>query len=90
MQSLLSQTTSNTPVINERRTGERPNLDTMWDQLTLAQQFSLSSLGQFGYTLSFTRNVYSKVIAVLHLNDKTATINEEGVINITSGLDVRH
>jgi len=86
----LPQTTKNRPITDNRRSSQVTSLDAMWDELTLAQQFSISSLGQFGYTLSFVRNVNFKALAVLHLNDKTATINEDGAINITAGIDLRH
>ncbi|MCJ8318897.1 MAG: hypothetical protein MJK12_04640 [Colwellia sp.] len=90
MQNSLSQVVQHHPISNDRRKSQPASIDAMWDELTLAQQFSISSLGQFGYTLSFIRNVNLKALAVLHLNDKTATINEEGAINITAGLDLRH
>jgi len=90
MQNSITQTTQPTSVIKDRRTTMPPSLDTMWDELTLAQQFSISSLGQFGYTLNFIRHVNLKTLAILHLNEKTATINEDGVINITAGIDLRH
>ena len=57
--------------------------DTMWDQLNLSQQYSVCSLGQFGYILTFVRTLGTRKLAILKLNDKVATINEDGVINIS-------
>ncbi len=57
--------------------------DTMWDQLNLSQQYAVCSLGQFGYILTFVRTLGTRKLAILKLNDKVATINEDGVINIS-------
>ncbi len=65
-------------------------LDDLWDRLTLAQQFSVASLGQFGYSLSFIRRANHNTLAILHLKNKTATISSDGTINITSGIELRH
>lgn len=53
----------------------------LWDQLTLAQEFSVCSLGQFGYTLSDLYDSPMGKMAVLTLGKKTATISENGYIN---------
>ena len=77
-------------VLNNRRYDQKPILDDLWDRLTLAQQFSIASLGQFGYNLSFIRRVNHNTLAILHLKNKTATISSDGTINITSGIELRH
>jgi len=60
-----------------------------WDKLTLSQQFSVSSLGQFGYTLAFIRFINGNSFAVLKLANKIATINVEGLINIKPNINCR-
>ena len=85
-----TQITAQNPVINDRRQYQAPSLDNSWDKLTLAQQFSVASLGQFGYSLSFIRNINQSTLAILHLANKTATISTDGIINITSGIELRH
>jgi len=58
------------------------NADTMWDKLNFSQQYAVCSLGQFGYLLSYVRNVGSNTLAILKQDGKVATINESGTINI--------
>ncbi len=62
----------------------------MWDKLNFAQQFSLASLGQFGYTLKHVRSETTGVLAILKLGNKTATINHFGTINTTPEIALRH
>ncbi|RHW78051.1 hypothetical protein D1094_02365 [Colwellia sp. RSH04] len=63
--------------------------DSLWEKLNLSQKFSTCSLGQFGYTLSFVRNFNNKMLAILTLENKIATINEEGIINISPAVSIR-
>ncbi len=60
-----------------------------WSKLSLAQKFSASSLGKFGYELNFVRNDKGQKIAFLFCNDGIATINEEGEINTSPNTKVR-
>lgn len=69
-----------TTPINRRQVHN--NQDTDWDQLTLSQQFSVSSLCQFGYMLTSIRFINNMPLAILKLAGKVATINAEGMINI--------
>jgi len=77
-------------VLSDRRQYQKPILDDLWNRLTLAQQFSVANLGQFGYNLSFIRRVAHNSLAILHLKNKTATISSDGTINISSGIELRH
>lgn len=61
----------------------------LWGKLNLSQQYSVCSLGQFGYMLTYVRFFNRKVLAVLKLGSKTATINEAGDINITPAINFR-
>jgi hypothetical protein len=61
----------------------------LWDILSLAQKFSVSSLGKFGYELSYVRNEQKRNLAILICNSKIAVVTEDGDINITTNLKVR-
>ncbi len=63
--------------------------DTMWDRLSFSQQYAVCSLGQFGYLLTYVRSVGDHTLAILKQNDKVATINEAGVINISPAIALR-
>ena len=70
-------------VFDERRS-EPPHQSVWWNRLSLAQKFSASSLGKFGYELSFVRNENGRSIAVLMCNGGVAVITEDGEINCSS------
>lgn len=72
----------------ERRT-EAPEQSVWWNKLSLAQKFSASSLGQFGYELSFVRNEKGRSMAVLQCNSGVAVISEDGEINTSPSIDIR-
>lgn len=63
--------------------------DTMWDKLNFSQQYTVCSLGQFGYLLTYVRSVGDSTLAILKQNDKVATINEAGEININPAVELR-
>ena len=63
--------------------------DTLWDKLNLSQQYAVCSLGQFGYLLTYVRTYGDTTLAILKQNDKIATINEAGVININPAIVCR-
>ena len=63
--------------------------DTLWDKLNLSQQYSVCSLGQFGYNLTYVRAIGNSSLAILKQNDKIATINEAGIINVTPAIVCR-
>ena len=62
--------------------------DTLWEQLTSSQQHSVMSLSQFGYILTNVRAIQNSVFAILKVDNKTATINDKGVIHIKSRIQV--
>jgi hypothetical protein len=76
-----------TTVIDRRE--EYPQVSVWWDKLTLAQKFSASSLGQFGYELVCVRNVDGENVAILKCNDEVATVSEEGEINAKAQITLR-
>ena len=72
----------------ERR-NEAPEQSVWWNKLSLAQKFSASSLGQFGYELSFVRNEQERSLAVLQCNSGIAIISEDGEINTSPSIELR-
>jgi len=74
----------------ERRT-EAPELSVWWNKLSLAQKFSASSLGKFGYELTFVRkNKDSNVsLAVLQCSGGVAVISEDGDIATSPNIIIR-
>lgn len=75
-------------IIERRKTP--PEQSIWWEKLSLAQKFSASSLGKFGYELCFIRNVdTSNRIAVLSCNDTIAVIKEDGEIDTSPDIKLR-
>ncbi len=72
----------------ERRQRE-PEQSIWWNKLSLAQKFSASSLGKFGYELSFVRNDNGHSLAVLTCSSGVAVITEDGDINTSPDINIR-
>ncbi len=75
------------PIVDRRQ--EPPEQSVWWTKLSLAQKFSASSLGKFGYELCFVRNENGSSIAVLTCNSGVAVITEDGDINTSPNIKVR-
>ncbi|MDO6427411.1 hypothetical protein Q4489_10320 [Thalassotalea sp. 1_MG-2023] len=75
------------PMVDRRR--EPPEQSVWWTKLSLAQKFSASSLGKFGYELAFIRNENGHSLAVLTCNGGLAVVNEEGDINTSPDIQLR-
>ena len=75
------------PLIERR--SEPPENSVWWSQLSLAQKFSASSLGKFGYELQFIRNNNGASLAVLTCNGGIATISQDGEINTSPNIKIR-
>ena len=75
--------------ITERRNVSQ-DVSMWWSKLTLAQKFSASSLGKFGYELQFIRNVNGKNVAVLQCNGGIAIISPDGEINTSADVKLRN
>jgi hypothetical protein len=71
------------------RRQEPPEHSIWWKKLSLAQKFSVGSLGKFGYELLFIRNENGRSIAVLSNNAGTVTITEDGDINGSPEITIR-
>lgn len=75
-------------IIDRRKTP--PEQSVWWKKLSLAQKFSASSLGKFGYELSFVRNADTNDrLAVLSCNGSIAVISEEGDIDTSPNINIR-
>lgn len=72
----------------ERRK-EAPEQSVWWHKLSLAQQFSASSLGKFGYELTFVRNNKGHSLAILQCSGGVAVISENGDIDTSSNITIR-
>jgi hypothetical protein len=75
------------PLVDRR--SEPPEQSIWWAKLSLAQKFSASSLGKFGYELCFIRNDNGNSVAVLICNGGVAVITEDGDINTSPDIVVR-
>jgi hypothetical protein len=72
----------------ERR-NSTPEHSVWWNKLSLAQKFSASSLGKFGYELAFIRIDQGRSLAVLTCNSGVAVITEDGDINTSPNINIR-
>jgi len=75
------------PIVDRRE--EPPEQSIWWSKLSLAQKFSASSLGKFGYELCFVRNEKGHGLAVLMCNSGIAVITEDGDINTSPDIKIR-
>lgn len=75
------------PIVERRL--EKPEQSIWWSKLSLAQKFSASSLGKFGYELAFVRNEQGSNLAVLLCNGGVAVITEDGDINTSPDIHIR-
>ena len=76
------------PVMTDSRKQGYDN-DTMWDQLNLSQQYAVCSLGQFGYLLTYVRSIAGHTLAILKQDNKVATVNAAGMINVNPTINCR-
>ncbi|WP_027671195.1 hypothetical protein [Rheinheimera baltica] len=73
---------------------ERPQMDKdvhfFWDDLNLAQKFSVAELQRYGYDLLFVRHIADCSVAVLASGNKMAAIDMEGQIDVEPNIVLRH
>ncbi|MBL4908794.1 MAG: hypothetical protein JKX78_02030 [Alteromonadaceae bacterium] len=86
MQAQNSQIKSNQML--ERRT-DSPEQSVWWSKLSLAQKFSASSLGKFGYELLFIRCDEGNSLAILSCSSGVAIISDDGDINTSPNIVIR-
>lgn len=79
------------PIPERRR--EAPEQSVWWHKLSLAQKFSASSLGKFGYELTFVRNNNNNNndhrLAILQCSSGVAVISENGDIDNSPNIIIR-
>lgn len=75
------------PMLERRK--ESPEQSVWWNKLSLAQKFSASSLGKFGYELNFVRNDDGHSLAVLQCSGGIAVISEDGDIDTSPMINIR-
>lgn len=74
---------------HERRQMDK-DIHFFWDDLNLAQKFSVAELQRFGYDLLFVRHIADGSLAVLASGNKMAAIDMEGQIDIAPKVTLRH
>ena len=75
------------PMLERRK--EAPEQSVWWKKLSLAQKFSASSLGKFGYELTFVRKEDGDCIAVLQCSGGVAVISGDGDIDTSPDIVLR-
>ena len=76
-------------MIQERRQTDK-DMHYFWDELNLAQKFSVAELQRFGYELRFVRKQDNHKVAVLFAGAKMAAIDNEGQIDTEPKVVLRH
>ena len=74
---------------NERRQMDK-DIHFFWEDLNLAQKFSVAELQRFGYDLLFVRHMTEGNLAILVSGGKLAAIDIEGQINTQPSITLRH
>lgn len=75
--------------VTERRQTAK-DLHVLWEQLTLAQKFSVAELQRYGYQLQFVRQMPTGQLAILDFVGKLAAIDNNGQIDTEPSLVLRH
>ncbi|MEN3159090.1 hypothetical protein ABC502_11965 [Alkalimonas sp. NCh-2] len=73
----------------ERRQSNRETQQ-IWDELNLAQKFSVAELQRYGYQLAFVRHSTTGNLAVLLAGNRIAAIDQDGEIDTEPKISVRH
>lgn len=73
----------------ERRQMDK-DIHFFWDDLSLAQKFSVAELQRFGYDLLFVRHNTNGRLAVLAAGTKMAAIDTDGQIDTEPQVVLRH
>ncbi|KKO44567.1 hypothetical protein WG68_14810 [Arsukibacterium ikkense] len=76
-------------MIQERRQTDK-DMHYFWEELNLAQKFSVAELQRFGYELWFVRQQHEQKMAVLIAGNKMAAIDNEGQIDTEPNVILRH
>jgi len=60
---------------------EEKDMNFFWQQLNIAQKFSVAELQRFGYELEFVRRSPSFSLAVLRSSGRIASVDQDGQID---------
>ena len=74
---------------NERRSRKEIELLQLQADLTMAQKVALSEVGHYGYDLAFVRNTPMGKLAIVMVNGKVMTIDDEGEIEPQPTITIR-
>lgn len=79
-------------VVEDRRTDDCDDKDVnyFWDQLNMAQKFSVAELQRFGYELEFVRRSPSFSLAVLRSEGRVASVDQDGQIDTAPKITFRN
>lgn len=61
-----------------------------WNELNMAQKFSVAELQRFGYELAFVRRSNNSSLAVLKAGDRIAAVDQDGQIDTEPQVIIRH
>lgn len=76
-------------IVEERRQINK-DIYHFWEELNLAQKFSVAELQRFGYELLFVRRMGPQVLlAVMKAGKKLASIDNNGQIDTTPSVKLR-
>jgi len=76
--------------VKTERRRDNVGTETLWDKLTLAQQFSACSLFPVGYALKCVRPVNNRFLAIMTFKQEKVTIDFEGNIHTTMNISLRN
>lgn len=74
---------------NLERRHSSPSKSTLWNQLTIPQQFASGSLITYGFNLAYIRDSHTNPLAILLCDSKIAVIDVDGDINTAPNILIR-
>ncbi len=76
--------------LSDDRRDQPKDLNYFWNELNMAQKFSVAELQRFGYELAFVRRSPSFSMAVLRAGDRIAAVDQDGQIDTEPKVVIRH
>jgi len=74
---------------NSERRKQINDYSKLYEELNLIQKVMVCELGRLGYQLHYIRGRYANSIAILLCDDKIASVDRQGEININSNIEIR-
>lgn len=78
-----------TEVELEDRRHDCPSSHTLWTQLSVALQASVSSMHNYAYELNFIRTEDKEIYVLRLLDEAVIIIDDEGTIDTQASIDIR-